>query len=56
MQKWEYEVIGFPIPIDIRRLNDLGEQGWEAVSWAFLQTGTGLLQVEFTILLKRPKA
>jgi hypothetical protein len=56
MQKWEYNVVGLIPPIDLRSLNELGKQGWEAVSWVITQTGAGPGHVEYTILLKRPRS
>ena len=59
MTRWEYLVIALPTfvaPTETRgasaavhALDDLGEEGWEAVGMTVLADGT------VTVLLKRPK-
>ena len=51
--KFEYHVAigGFEESNDLtRRLNELGEEGWEAIGFAGDAKGD-----QFTVLLKRPK-
>jgi hypothetical protein len=49
MDKWEYMMVGLAVPIDLIRLNKLGDDGWEVIS-VVLYT-----QQEFKVFMKRRK-
>jgi hypothetical protein len=50
MEKWEYMMVGVAVPIDLTRLNKLGDEGWEVISMVVYTAQ------EFRFILKRRKS